>query len=242
MRLVRQCGVCMSSSADPSRLVIYFPVSSLVTLFANILQNPQDPRARSDVRLMNLVVMFLSKLSNDEENMAVRRMLSICSEFERIATVVIDRAEKETSSKRKRKTADSSRTKDSPTPTPTKIDGLHPIGSIAAPVPAGPFSSSANVDLNFSPNIDSFTPGGDVSWMSEFSSGEVPSLITPTSGLTPGLTGSQSFSNEDASLDLGAFQQVQQPFVPPDLWQMLEWDWGEMTGMSNDPLRPPGPA
>ncbi|KAF2139748.1 uncharacterized protein K452DRAFT_310633 [Aplosporella prunicola CBS 121167] len=84
-------------------LVLYYPVSSLVTLFANILQNPQDTRARSDLKLMNLVVNFLSMLCSDEENGSVRRMLSICSEFERIARVVLEKADKESSSRRKRK-------------------------------------------------------------------------------------------------------------------------------------------
>ena len=92
--------------ADPSssrRLILYFPVSALVTLFANILQNPQEPRARADLRLMNRVVSFLSMLSTEEENGGVRRMLGVCSEFERIANVVLDKAETESSSKRKRK-------------------------------------------------------------------------------------------------------------------------------------------
>ncbi len=87
-------------------MIIYFPVSALVTLFANILQNPQDTRARSDLKLMNLVVSFLSMLCSEEENGSngsVRRMLSVCSEFERIAKVVLDKADKESTSRRKRK-------------------------------------------------------------------------------------------------------------------------------------------
>lgn len=84
-------------------LIIYYPVSALVTLFANILQNPQDSRARSDLKLMNLVVSFLGLLCTDEENGSVRRMLSVCAEFERIAKIVLDKADKENSSRRKRK-------------------------------------------------------------------------------------------------------------------------------------------
>ncbi len=87
-----------------SRLILYFPVSALVTLFANVLQNPQDARARADVRLMNRVVSFLSMLSAEEENSGVHRMLGVCSEFERIANVVLDRAE--ASSRRKRSRAE----------------------------------------------------------------------------------------------------------------------------------------
>jgi hypothetical protein len=87
------------------RLVLYYPVSALVTLFANILQNPQDARARSDIKLMNVVVNFLSALVPDDSNGSVMRMLSVCTEFERIAKVVLDKAEKEALSKRKRKAA-----------------------------------------------------------------------------------------------------------------------------------------
>jgi len=77
-------------------------VSALVTLFANILQNPQDGRARSDLKLMNQVVSFLNTLCNEDNN-SIKRMLSVCAEFERIARVVLDKADKETSSRRKRK-------------------------------------------------------------------------------------------------------------------------------------------
>ncbi|KAI2609004.1 N-terminal binuclear Zn cluster-containing protein [Hypoxylon fragiforme] len=83
-------------------LILYFPVSALVTLFGNILQNPLDPRAKSDTKLMNLVVTFLSTLGQEAETGGVHRMLGVCSEFERIAKIVIDKSERDTS-KRKRK-------------------------------------------------------------------------------------------------------------------------------------------
>lgn len=86
-------------------MILYYPVSSLVTLFANILQNPQDARARSDLRLMSSVVSFLSMLERDasEANGNVKRMLSVCAEFERIARVVLDKAEREIRGRGKRK-------------------------------------------------------------------------------------------------------------------------------------------
>ena len=84
-------------------LILYFPVAALVTLFGNILQNPLDARAKSDARLMNLVVTFLSMLGEEAESGGVHRMLGVCSEFERIAQVVIEKAEKENPGRRKRK-------------------------------------------------------------------------------------------------------------------------------------------
>lgn len=94
--------------------MLYYPVSSLVTLFANILQNPQDARARSDLKLMSSVVSFLTMLERDvqESNSQVRRMLSVCSEFERIAKVVLDKAERDMRGRGKKKQAEREREKD----------------------------------------------------------------------------------------------------------------------------------
>ena len=89
-----------------NRLILYFPVSALMSLFGNILQNPLDPRAKSDLRLMNLVVTFLSMLGQEAEQGGVNRMLGVCSEFERISKAVIEKTEKEQSSRRKRKGPD----------------------------------------------------------------------------------------------------------------------------------------
>jgi hypothetical protein len=82
---------------EDGRLILYYPVSALVTLFANILQNPQDARARSDLRLMASVVNFLKMLERDisEQNNNIRRMLAVCVEFERIASIVLTKAEKD---------------------------------------------------------------------------------------------------------------------------------------------------
>ncbi|PPJ53324.1 hypothetical protein CBER1_00931 [Cercospora berteroae] len=94
-------------------LILYYPVSSLVTLFANILQNPQDARARTDLKLMSSVVSFLTMLERDvsEANGNVRRMLSVCAEFERIARVALDKAEREMRGRGKRKQAEREREK-----------------------------------------------------------------------------------------------------------------------------------
>ena len=88
-------------------LVIYFPVTALVTLFANILQNPQDTRSRSDLKLMKLVVNFLNMLNDDQGSGSVKRMCTVCAEFERIATIVLEKADREHASRRKRKQGDS---------------------------------------------------------------------------------------------------------------------------------------
>ncbi|KAI1006761.1 ABC-transporter-regulating transcription factor [Podosphaera aphanis] len=89
----------------------FFFAASLVTLFGNVLRNPQDPRARSDLQLMNLVVGFLTKLSLHEEYGDAKRLLGVCTEFRRVATAVIDKAERK-NSRHKRKGPEDRRTSD----------------------------------------------------------------------------------------------------------------------------------
>ena len=223
------CLVLNCSIANYDRLVLYFPVSALVTLFGNILQNPQDPRARSDVRLMSLVVSFLSMLNADEENGGVRRMLGVCSEFERIAKVVLDKADKESSSRRKRKSnVDDSRNG----PQADVLPGLNnniPKDSQPSAM-AGVFSPKMTNQLT-PPN--GFGPAGNGSpnpgWQPDFSNGQdymSPNGMNPF----PDVPGYMNGNEINSPLNLNTFQQ---PFVPQDLWQMpmtLEWDWADMTG------------
>jgi hypothetical protein len=63
---------------------------------------------------MSSVVSFLTMLERDvqESNSQVRRMLSVCAEFERIAKVVLDKAERDVRGRGKKKQAEREREKD----------------------------------------------------------------------------------------------------------------------------------
>ncbi|KAF4966931.1 hypothetical protein FSARC_5446 [Fusarium sarcochroum] len=230
-------------------LILYFPVSALVTLFGNILQNPLDPRAKSDTRLMNIVVTFLSMLGQEAEQGGVHRMLGICAEFERIAKAVIEKAEKEQSSRRKRKNQDAtskpstngtaSAPKASSTSGTTGQTSRQTPGAEGTP-PA--FSSSATprrssqAQLSPSQNGD---PRGSIS------------MSTPMNDLSPAMSAGwpQEFPvpqpNQNGEFDpanygdgnmhsspqppMSAFQQ---PLLPQDLFSLpmtLDWSWAEMT-------------
>lgn len=224
-----------------TRLILYFPVSALVTLFANILQNPQDPRARADVKLMNLVVNFLSMLVSDEENGSIKRMLGVCSEFERIAKVVLDKADRESNSKRKRKVV--------PEEEMQNVQNLQAYVT-GKPVTPGRTQTQPNVasppnaytpQMNGGSNSQAYsTPGGTVFTPPSDFNNSVPytpgfgtdfaEMLASQNGMDPSISNGQQMPNTMASpLNLDAFQQ---PFVPQDLWQMpmtLEWDWADMT-------------
>lgn len=236
------------------RLILYFPVSSLVTLFANILQNPQDARARSDVKLMNQVVNFLSALSVVEEQGSqgsVKRMLGVCAEFERIARVVLEKSEKE-NSRRKRKSNRNSVSED-PNAISQNQQPHIPQKRAAPQTPAqnSTDTPAANIftpsftghDLNaqpFNPTLNGFVPSPmpanqDVPLPLDFST---PSGSDFANMLNAG-NGVQSFPDggdmQQSFGEIGSSpfntESFQQPFVPQDLWQMpmtLEWDWADM--------------
>ena len=218
------------------RMILYFPVSSLVTLFGNILQNPMDPRAKSDARLMGLVVTFLSMLGQEAEQGGVHRMLGVCSEFVRIAKVVIDRAEKEQTSRRKRKTADGKSGKSkvsdittSEVPIPTTFEELSPplrsgrsasFGPVAASSPSPEKASPANTTKSGYSQADYLQQQQQLPPQNgEFDSyGSMDDMMGLSGNPSPGMPMS------------GVFQQ---PLLPPDLFALpmtLDWNWAEMSG------------
>ncbi|RYP79364.1 hypothetical protein DL769_002988 [Monosporascus sp. CRB-8-3] len=217
-------------------MALYFPVSALITLFGNILQNPLDPRAKSDTKLMNLVVTFLSTLGEEVETGGIRRMLSVCSEFEHIARVVIEKAEKE-SSKRKRKSHDP----------PKSIDGLTPsqiLSSAATPTPTYDNSMGSQLSPKFHGEQNRQNNSRHNSPMA------TTSQATTTQPSDAQGDWTQEF-NANSMLDFGSFseltgfgQPVQtpptasgnghfQPLLPQDVWQLpmtLDYDWAETLG------------
>ena len=232
-------------------LILYFPVSALVTIFANILQNPQDTRARADIKLMDLVVNFLSNVVADEGSGSLKRMLSICAEFARIARLVIDKAEKD-GSKRKRKMMpeEAQRTVQTamaqaqaqiqggrPT-TPNRAQGgvnNSPRSAMASVQQqtrsASPFNRAASSQNNlFDPNQ---AYNGSPSFDSDYMDG------LPPNGMSPSVGGSQHLPSSTMSpMNMGLFQQ---PFIPQDLWQMpmtFEWDWADMANSTYPEFNP----
>lgn len=179
---------------------------------------------------MNQVVNFLSLLAVTEEQGAVKRMLGVCAEFERIARVVLEKGDKESNSRRKR----SSRTNDpdlvqTTQHIPQKRTAPQTPQSNNPPTPQNVFIPGFNGDLNsqpFDPNLQAFSPNfSDMNIPLDFSGADYSSMTSPTNGMNGyqevNMDG-QQYSGD--AFNMGSFQQ---PFVPQDLWQMpmtLEWD------------------
>lgn len=223
---------------------MYYPVSALVTLFANILQNPNDARARSDVKLMNVVVNFLSTLVSDESNGSIKRMLGLCGEFERIAKVVLDKAEKESHARKKRKNAP-----EATSSTQTETNEAQPDPSSSAPPPPAPSTSASFTPSMFTnaPNAATSSSPGAGAFGAEPTMhpntgipNDLPSSINAMSGLgqdfadwlSPDQMANAGFPDQSSFPTSPNMSSFQQPFVPQDLWQMpmtIEWDWADMS-------------
>lgn len=191
---------------------------------------------------MNVVVNFLSTLVSDESNGSVRRMLGLCGEFERISRVVIDKAEKDSQSKKKRKTG----------PEETQLPQNIPPGNRPQPQPssaAAPAAGQQPPTTTFSPqvfpdNLGSTAPMADPNLPSTTTGlpSDLPSNVQTMPGvgqefqdmLSPSNLAALGFPDQQAFAEAGTtpMTSFQQPFVPQDLWQMpmtIEWDWADMS-------------
>lgn len=240
--------------ANRGRLILYYPISALVTLFANILQNPQDARARSDLKLMKSVVDFLTTLSSeDRESLAhFKRMLHICSEFERIGRIALEKAEKELKGNRKRRATKEEEAKSieqqqmeaqasfrPPVTSPRNRDsmGRSPYSHSPSILPQEAPSQQPAMNPQQNPTPQNYNPNAGVPTQPWMDMQSVPSFGTTTQDFSsPDFTGAGQYNMPGADMqnfgngefDMGGFQQ---PFVPQDLWQMpmtLEWDWADI--------------
>ena len=178
---------------------------------------------------MNLVVNFLSMLGQEAETGGVHRMLGVCSEFERVARKVIEKAEKEQSTRRKRKGPDTTTKSVAASMTTPSTQSQTPR-STATPKAHSQPTPPSTADTGLSPRTVKSSVGGEPSptpqsagWPQEFnvpedlSFSDMPGFM-PTDMQSPSMAGIQ-------------FQQ--QPLLPQDLFSMpvsLDWEWAEMSG------------
>lgn len=228
---------CVEKLLIVLRMIIYYPVSALMTLFTNVLQNPQDARTRSDIRLMHQVVSFLSSIAIEEETGGIKRMLEVCVEFERIAKLVVDKSDKEAHSKKKRKAThdeNAMEATDQPKDKKTSISvtasekplapRATPPAKAAKPPDSSPIMNALfnteSLNHPFSPQLAAFSPNiSNIIPSIGPQPGDFPNMFTEFSDLSqfgPGSMGSPGMSNFQSQLSIGG-----------DLWQMpisSEWN------------------
>ncbi|KAH8652373.1 fungal-specific transcription factor [Xylariales sp. PMI_506] len=237
-------------------LILYFPVSALMTLFGNILQNPTDPRAKSDTKLMNLVVTFLSTLGVEAETGGIHRMLAVCAEFERIAKALIEKTEKE-GFRRKRKPQEPPKAISAGGGVSVSIGGQTPSSQSTPTMQSTVVrvqQSASNSGQNSPPMRND---GSGSNYPSPMNTG---SANVRTPGSTEGQNWTKDYQGSNSLYDTPDFNNFhdltgfgqpmaspptmlnrtiptgagfQQPLLPQDLWQLpmtLDWDWAEISG------------
>lgn len=202
-----------------------------------------------------MVVTFLSMLGQEAETGGVHRMLGICSEFERISKVVIEKAEKDNAGRRKRKSneqhsqqhkssnnnshsnasASNQQSSSSHTPRPNTSSTTtptphqsNPNGQLSPHMRSDGQSYSPMTTTSHSPSPGMPPPG----WSADFSQGDPMEFASFAE-----MTGFGQLHNAAPPPPLqsppanGA--TFQQPLIPQDLYSLpasFDWDWAEMSG------------
>lgn len=83
-------------------MALYYPLSSFLILFANLLQNPEDPYIPSDVGLMDLVRSFLSASALGSTHFNANVTLKIFTELINVARKSVDKLGSQGMTKMKR--------------------------------------------------------------------------------------------------------------------------------------------
>ena len=84
-------------------MAVYYPLSASLTLFANLIQNPEDLNASDDLSLIQLVLDFLADVMTSDKSIAASRTYCIFQEVHRTATLHVNRTAAKSLPKEKRK-------------------------------------------------------------------------------------------------------------------------------------------
>lgn len=87
-------------------MTLYYPLSASLVLFANILSNPQDQHAASDIQLMELITSFVTHFVQPGTSFAATPTLRLFKELHSIAARLVARVPPQ-SSQRMRKLPES---------------------------------------------------------------------------------------------------------------------------------------
>lgn len=83
-------------------MVLYFPLSAFLLLFANLLQNPQDSYIEGDLKLMELVTSFLTPSSIPLSPYSTPASIQMFHQLYRIAVKFVEKSNSQDKRKVKR--------------------------------------------------------------------------------------------------------------------------------------------
>jgi hypothetical protein len=197
---------------------------SFLALCANIYQNPEDSKAKLDLKLMKIVTNFLSLLRNDETGDSAHHILDICAEFERLAQRTVKNAQEKQTSDMVHKQTPSSYSASNHQATPTSTsDTTNGFSSNLGP------STSRDDGLGNRISIES-------SGYSAFGAAQSPKQTQSSLpfGRDTGYASQQiDIGNEEMYFnDSTILPEFMGVASASDFWQLpmpLEWNWADMT-------------
>jgi hypothetical protein len=83
-------------------MALYYPLSASLVLFSNILSNPQDENAASDLHLTGLIASFIARSVQSGTSFAATPTLNLFKELHAIATRLVAKTPPHPSRKLKR--------------------------------------------------------------------------------------------------------------------------------------------
>ena len=99
-----------------ARLILYYYVSGLVMLLANIIHNPEQEMARADMELVGPLLRLLDLLAENAKTEDINRIRKFCMELERRATIALGKVHIKDIARPNRKRNFDSMTSQDPTP------------------------------------------------------------------------------------------------------------------------------
>jgi len=201
--------------------MLCYVVMSFLALCANIYQNPEDPKAKLDLKLMKIVTNFLSLLRNDETGEAAHHILDICAEFERLAQRTVKNAQEKQASDMVHKQTPSSYSASNHQATPTSTSDT----TNGFPPDLGPLTSR---DEGLGNGIPIESPGFSAFGASKQTQSSL--LFSRDTGYASQLidTGTEEMNFNDSTI----LPEFTGAASPSDFWQLpmpLEWNWAGMT-------------
>ncbi|KAE9376517.1 hypothetical protein N431DRAFT_501370 [Stipitochalara longipes BDJ] len=125
-------------------MALYYPLSASLVLFTNILSNPQDQHAASDIHLMNLITSFITQSVKPGTSFAATPTLSLFKELYGIATRLVARVPPQSSQKMKRAPESDDPGQSDFTSSPAPHDSTIASSETNIPTPS-PISSSQQI-------------------------------------------------------------------------------------------------
>jgi len=223
MHLVSVYSLVSASALTERRRMLCYVVMSFLALCANIYQNPEDSKAKLDLKLVKIVTNFLSLLRNDEIGESAHHVLDICAEFERLAQRTVKNAQEKQASDMVHKQTPSSYSASNHQATPTSPSDT----TNGFPPDLGPLISRDEGLGNGIPIESSGYSAFGAAQSSKQTQSSLPFGRATGYASQPIGTGTEEMNFNDSTILL----EFTGAASPSDFWQLpmpLEWNWAGM--------------